>query len=173
MWIFGYGSLIWRPDLPFVESLDGIVKGWTRRFWQGSADHRGVPGDPGRVVTLVPHPGAHCWGRAYRVAPEHIDETLARLDHREKGGYSRHSVSVTNIHGDVVIPDALIYVAQQDNPDWLGPAPLPQIAAQIRRCVGPSGPNDAYLTRLAEALRQMGAEDPHVFELDDLVRGTP
>src|SRR5581483_11846825 len=66
MWIFAYGSLIFRPDFPWIERRRAFVRGWARRFWQGSPDHRGVPEAPGRVVTLVARDG-FCGGCAYRI----------------------------------------------------------------------------------------------------------
>ncbi|WP_437641142.1 gamma-glutamylcyclotransferase [Sorangium sp. So ce854] len=171
-WIFGYGSLIWRPAFRFEQMAPGYVVGWSRRFWQGSTDHRGVPGAPGRVVTLVPEPGARCWGIAYRVAEADLDEVLRALDHREKGGYARCDMPLTTA-GDMesrAARTAIVYMATPDNPDYLGPAPLPVIAAQVLASHGPSGPNVEYVLRLADALASMNADDDHVFELARLLR---
>ena len=57
-WIFGYGSLVWRPAFPHAERRAANVRGWVRRFWQGSPEHRGVRDAPGRVLTLAPRPEA-------------------------------------------------------------------------------------------------------------------
>jgi len=166
-WIFGYGSLVWRPAFAFVERRPATIHGWHRRFWQGSTDHRGVPGAPGRVVTLTPAEGGVTVGAAFRPEPSQRAAILAALDHREKGGYERLRLPLRDLDG-AVFGEGLVYTATPENPSWLGAAPLPDIAAQIRRSRGPSGPNDEYLLRLAEALRGMGADDPHVFALEAL-----
>jgi glutathione-specific gamma-glutamylcyclotransferase len=171
LWVFGYGSLVWRPAFEYRERHPGFITGWARRFWQGSTDHRGVPEAPGRVVTLVPRAGAQCWGVVYRVEPQEAPRVLAMLDHREQGGYARHRVDV-EVGGDRVC-GALVYVATPDNPHYAGPAPPEQIAAQIRRCEGPSGPNLEYALRLAEALRAMRAKDEHVFAIEAMLRADP
>ncbi len=169
LWIFGYGSLVWRPAFAHAERRHGFVRGYSRRFWQGSTDHRGVPGAPGRVVTLLPASAdERCWGTVYRVEPGREQEVLAGLDFREQGGYERRRVEVT--HAEGAIADVLVYLATPDNSNWLGEAPLEQIAEQVLRSVGPSGPNVEYVLRLADALARMGASDEHVEALAELVR---
>lgn len=167
IWLFGYGSLIWRPDFEHRERRPASIDGWTRRFWQGSTDHRGVPEAPGRVVTLVPEPGARCHGVAYRVAPEVAAQVFAALDHRERGGYLRVELPLrlARDHPPQIVT-ARMYLATADNPNYLGPAPLTTIAAQILHSRGPSGPNLEYLLRLAESLREQDADDEHVFALE-------
>ena len=156
VWLFGYGSLIFKADFPFLARRPASIAGWTRRFWQGSHDHRGTLDAPGRVATLVPEPGAVCHGMAYLVTPEEF----AHLDHREKNGYLRLATSMTFDDGSAT--DGLVYIATGDNAAFLGAAPEAEIARQIDAARGPSGPNRDYLFALAQALRDMGRDDAHV-----------
>lgn len=167
IWLFGYGSLIWRPDFPFIQAQVGTISGWTRRFWQGSHDHRGVPDAPGRVVTLVPRAMATCGGMAFEVSEVDAETVLAGLDYREKNGYERHQVDCLLCNGDTV--NCLVYLASESNDAFLGDRPSAEIAAQIRTASGPSGSNKEYLLKLAQALREHGLHDDHVFELEKLV----
>ena len=171
LWVFGYGSLVWRPAFPFTARRPAHIRGWRRRFWQGSTDHRGVPGAPGRVVTLLPDPdpGARCYGMAYAVSAGHAPAVLAQLDHREKGGYTRDRLALYLDDGSI-IAEGLVYRATPDNPNYLGPAPLDDIAEQVVRSVGPSGPNPEYVLRLHDALAEMGVDDPHLSGLAAAVR---
>ena len=167
-WVFGYGSLIWRPDFEFIESQPADLSGYKRRFWQGSHDHRGVPEQPGRVVTLIPQPDTHCTGKAYLIEAEVVQRTFERLDHREKNGYERVHTTL-NLHDGRAV-EGLVYIAPRNNFAYLGEAPLPEVAQQILHSVGPSGRNIDYLFDLADALRELQAHDPHIFELESLVK---
>jgi cation transport regulator ChaC len=165
-WLFGYGSLIWRQDFPFLDARPAFVTGWERRFWQGSHDHRGVPDDPGRVVTLIRSSGRRCYGRAFLIEPD----VFEHLDHREINGYRRYPV-------DLGLPQAqvpgVMYVADTDNPAFLGDAPIDAMVAQIRRCAGASGTNVEYVLELARALRALDETDPHVEDLAARLGTTP
>ncbi|MDH5673127.1 MAG: gamma-glutamylcyclotransferase [Myxococcales bacterium] len=174
-WIFGYGSLVWRPDFPYLEARPALVHGWARRFYQGSVDHRGVPGAPGRVVTLLPDPQERCWGRAFCVSAQIWHQVIDRLDAREVGGYERVELRlrldpVADVGRAPALQPALTYIATEDNENYLGPAPLEAIAAQVLGAQGPSGPNIEYVLRLAEAMRDIGADDTHLYGLEREVR---
>ena len=157
-WIFGYGSLIWRVDFPYHEREKATIDGWSRRFWQGSHDHRGTPEAPGRVLTLTPDGGARCVGMAYLVD----EDVFEHLDYREKNGYERVDVSIRLADRDV---PGVTYIGAEGNFAYLGPAPLAEIAAQIARSLGPSGRNIDYLLELDAALASLGVTEPHVRSL--------
>ena len=165
-WVFGYGSLIYKVDFPVLDRAEARIEGWSRRFWQGSHDHRGRPEAPGRVATLIRTPGRSCRGVAWRVSHDVFDH----LDHREKNGYARYRLPMQMIDADHPTAAGVIYVAEEGNPAWLGPAPDAELAAQIATAEGPSGTNADYLFRLADALRERDEDDDHVFELERRVR---
>eukprot|EP00794_Sanderia_malayensis_P018145 gene18145-19955_t len=169
VWIFGYGSLIWKTNFPYSKKLFGFIRSYSRRFWQGSTDHRGVPGKPGRVATLIKDNKSVTWGMAYEVLPRSVPEVMAYLDHREKGGYTLHSVQFYPKDGFSIPFKVLVYIATESNEEYLGDAPLNDIAKQIATSRGPSGENSEYLLRLAQAVRVMGVRDDHLFELETRV----
>lgn len=164
-WVFGYGSLIYKVDFPWLRREVASITGWQRRFWQGSHDHRGTPEQPGRVVTLTRAPGWRCKGVAYLV--EH--SVFEHLDHREKNGYQRIATEIRFEHsGDT--GDGVFYIAKPDNHAFLGEAPIEEIAAHIARSHGPSGSNRDYVLQLAAALQELDDRDEHVLALASLLR---
>jgi cation transport protein ChaC len=187
VWIFGYGSLVWRPEFPHLRAQPAFIRGYARRFWQGSTDHRGLPGRPGRVVTLLPEchesldedesgAGDPCWGTAYEIPSSDPEKVFAGLDHRERGGYDRVELEITlaaNTHsvksdgsGDSGRAAGVVYIASPENPNYLGAASIREIASQVANASGPSGANPEYVFELARSLREMGASDAHVFAVE-------
>ncbi|NUP07930.1 MAG: gamma-glutamylcyclotransferase [Polyangiaceae bacterium] len=167
LWVFAYGSLMFRPAFPFAAREPAFIEGFERRFWQGSTDHRGVPGAPGRVVTLMPSAGARCFGVAFGVADADASTVLDGLDFRERGGYSRLELPLLRTSDSTLVSTGLVYVANPDNENWLGPATIDDIAMQVRTSVGPSGRNVDYVIGVARALVDIGAVDEHVFDIAD------
>jgi glutathione-specific gamma-glutamylcyclotransferase len=168
MWIFGYGSLIWKTEFEFEEKVLGYVEGYVRRFWQGSHDHRGTPERPGRVVTLISkaqheelYPNEpfenKVWGTAYKINSDNIEEVRNYLDYREKNGYSLEYVRFWSI--DHCSFNALLYIASPNNEAFLGPKPPNEIVNHILTSAGPSGPGYEYLFHLILALHQHWPEE--------------
>ncbi|KAJ6798397.1 gamma-glutamylcyclotransferase 2-3 [Iris pallida] len=176
MWVFGYGSLIWKAGFNYDGKLFGCIKGYRRVFYQGSTDHRGTPEFPGRTVTLEPLDGQVCWGVAYKVSGEENEKiALSYLEVREKQYDTKVYLDFYTDPNSIIpeVTGVLVYVASPDkriNENYLGPAPLEEMAKQIVQAEGPSGPNRDYLFQLEEALNQLGCEDTHVRDLAKEVR---
>ncbi|KIX01724.1 uncharacterized protein Z518_09450 [Rhinocladiella mackenziei CBS 650.93] len=176
IWLFGYGSLIWKPPPHFDERIPGYIKG---------EDHRGTPEAPGRVVTLIQRSfwetlddpqreteGDYVWGVAYHIIPSKVREVKEYLDIREINGYS---IQHTPFHpADSSLPDldCLVYIGMPDNPQFLGALPPQMIAETINASIGPSGENRDYLLHLEQALNELSPDsrDEHITDLARRVR---
>lgn len=179
VWLFGYGSLIWRPAIAHTATFDGYITPFRRAFYQASTDHRGTPDAPGRVVTLLSPPAGvspvrdddptwRVYGRAFRLPDASAAAILTDVDVREQGGYRRTAVAVHPVGGGPPLTNVVCYVGEEANPMWRGRDAAERdeaaIAAIIDTAVGPSGANDEYLERLHDALGGLGG-DPHVASL--------
>jgi len=184
LWIFGYGSLCWRPAFAHSETFVGSVHGWGRFFAQRSCDHRGTPEQPGLVATLLTDsqlialgakapsaPASVTCGVCYLVPPAEADAVLAALDFREKGGYTRELIDVYP-RGATNAVKALLYSATPDNPGFSAEMLNSESTAAsiIGRAHGPSGPNREYLLKMAHWLEEVGERDEHI---ETLVRLMP
>uniref|UniRef100_A0AC34QRE9 Gamma-glutamylcyclotransferase n=1 Tax=Panagrolaimus sp. JU765 TaxID=591449 RepID=A0AC34QRE9_9BILA len=169
MYVFGYGSLLWYTDFPFVEAIPGVVPGYARRFWQLSPDHRGNELSPGRVVTLIPDATSQTWGLAYKVPDEAIESTFAYLNFRERAGYRCEQVQFyPDNGGEPFLLHVYISLEGVDNPYYTGPTEMEEIVSTIVKSRGKSGSNLEYALRLAHCQRKMAPhiQDDHLFELE-------
>lgn len=181
MWIFGYGSLIWKADFEFEERRPCFIRGYVRRFWQGSNDHRGTVEAPGRVVTLISSSEYSklskdsvsdieehiVWGVAYRIAQDKVEEVSDHLDFREKNGYEIVTVDIFDMAGTLITTDCRTYIAKSSNDSFLGPRDISEMARHIVHSVGPSGANWEYASNLRDAHLELfkGKEDRHLHDL--------
>ena len=171
VWIFGYGSLIWKPGFDWAEQRLATLTGWRRRFCMTSIQYRGTPEAPGLVLALDADPQGLCHGVAYRLAPETAEETLAYLRARElvTNAYDEHRLPLDLDDGRTV--EAYAYVMNRAHPQYCGGLSLAEQAEVIARAVGPMGPNADYLLNTVASLAALGLEDAELAELAALVRG--
>ncbi|CAL1170663.1 unnamed protein product [Cladocopium goreaui] len=181
--VFGYGSLIFRPGFPFKRSYPASVRGFLRRFWQRSCDHRGTPEAPGRVLALLrcsdvtdvdPSDRSDVvTGMAYEVEMEDWPAVLEALDIRERHGYTRTLAELHSSEGLPLGRQGVVYCAHQPQQSaaYTGPEPVEATAQVIRTAKGPSGPNEEYLFSLLDAMESNGLPaDPYLTSLSAAVR---
>jgi glutathione-specific gamma-glutamylcyclotransferase len=157
LWVFGYGSLMWRPGFATIERQRATLTGWHRAFCISSTHHRGTMLRPGLVLGL--DRGGVCEGVAYRVAGAVSREVLGYLRARElvNGVYREIRTPVRLADGRVV--RALAYIVERAHPSYAGAAPLAIQARMIRGARGLSGDNLDYLVNTVGHLRAAGIRE--------------
>ncbi|MEQ8586932.1 MAG: gamma-glutamylcyclotransferase [Thalassobaculaceae bacterium] len=158
LWIFGYGSLMWRPGFEHVERSDALLRGYRRRLCVVSRHHRGTATRPGLVMGL--DRGGACRGVAYRVPAAAVAETLAYLDEREIAHYPVYRRSIVSVGlGDGARHLAVTYTVDRREADYAGSLSVPEQAAIVAGATGLSGPNPDYLRQTVEHIHAMGLRD--------------
>lgn len=156
-WVFGYGSLMWRPDFSFVERSAATLHGRRRAFCIYSVHHRGTYQRPGLVLGLAP--GGSVRGAAYRIAEEAWPQVYAYLLEREQPTetYIEARSAVRLADGRRV--ESLVFLSDIRHPQWAGALSLDRQAELIAGATGLSGRNVDYLRDLVEHLRLQGVRD--------------
>ncbi|MCG6207654.1 gamma-glutamylcyclotransferase [Rhodopseudomonas sp. HC1] len=170
LWVFGYGSLMWRPGFDFVEQLPARLIGEHRALCVYSFVHRGTPEQPGLVLGL--DRGGACRGIAFRVADKHRTQTVAYLREREQ---------VTSVYREVKrsvwLEDdarrrvsALAYVVDRGHAQYAGRLTPAEQLRLVRQGHGRSGPNRDYVLSTVHSLEAQGCRDPQLHRLAEFLR---
>lgn len=161
-WVFGYASLIWRPEFDAAEHRPALVRGWHRALRMRSRVNRGTPQQPGLVFALLP--GGACRGMVYRMRPEQADAEMERLWQREMptGVYDPRLLSCHTPQGHVT---ALAFTLSRRSSSCLPRLPDAQVLHILRHARGRYGSTLEYLARTAHALRDQGLHDREIERL--------
>lgn len=162
IWVFGYGSLLWRPGFGHEEVLDALLLGYHRSLCVYSWVHRGTEAQPGLVLGL--DRGGSCRGRAFRIAPAREAEVLEYLDGRElvTDVYRRKRLRVRTARG---LLNAWCYVVRRNHVQYAGRLDVARTLELVRRGQGLSGHNRDYLISTVDHLEQMGLMDGPLHDL--------
>lgn len=162
VWLFAYGSLIWKPECEFVEHRRATVYGFHRSLCLWSRSYRGTADCPGLVLAL--DRGGCCHGIAYRVAAPCVRPTFAQLWEREmqQGSYRPLWLSTHTHEGPV---RALAFVINPASPAYAGRLADAHILAVVRKACGRYGSSAEYLLNTVHSLRGHGLRDAHLERL--------
>ena len=166
-WVFGYGSLMWRPGFPFAERRAATLHGRRRAFCIYSVHHRGTYDRPGLVLGLAP--GGAVRGAAYRVDEADWAETYAYLLEREQPTETYIEARRPVRLDDGRRVESLTFLSDVSHPQWAGALDLEHQAALIAGAAGLSGRNVDYLRDLVAHLREMGVRDSSMERLLEMV----
>ncbi len=156
MWVFGYGSLMWKPGFDYLDACHARLNGYHRSLCVYSWVHRGTEERPGLVFGL--DRGGACKGFAFRISPEQESDILAYLDARElvTDVYRRKWLTIATKHGRV---PAWCYVVRRDHPQYAGRLPEGDLIALIEKGEGRSGHCRDYVLSTVSHLETLGVED--------------
>lgn len=157
LWVFGYGSLIWRPGFVFEESLQARLNGYHRSLCVFSHVHRGTPERPGLVLGL--DRGGSCVGLAFRVPLELQGEVMTYLRERELTTkvYLERMLKVHLDDGEAV--EAVCYTVDRTHRQYAGKLEEAVAAGIVTGSVGRSGPNEDYVLNTLQHLEALGIRD--------------
>ncbi len=169
LWVFAYGSLMWRPGFPYEEVAHARLTGWSRTFCIYSRYHRGSPRRPGLVLGL--DRGGMCEGMAFRVGAAAARATLAYLREREQiiSVYREAHVPVTLMTAGHRHVMALAFLVERAHPSYAGRLPIQEQARLIRGAAGLSGGNIDYLANTLAHLKELGIRERNLERLMTLV----
>ena len=165
LWVFGYGSLMWRPGFEFVEQVPARLIGEHRALCVYSFDHHGTPEKPGLVLGL--DRGGACRGIAFRVAATRRNDTVDYLRSREQ---------TTNVYREVMrsvwLEDearqrvsALAYVVDRGHVQYAGRLSLADRLRYVRQGHGRSGNNRDYVLSTVKSIEAQGFRDAQLHQL--------
>lgn len=164
LWVYGYGSLIWRPEFNFSENRPALLHGYHRSLCLWSRVNRGTPERPGLVFGL--DAGGSCRGMVYRIPAAEVAHTLTALWKREmpSGAYIPKWLSCSTKPGEV---QALAFVMDRSKDAYVSGLTHEQLVAIVRDAHGTYGSCTEYVLETAQALQEAGIHDR---KLDVLVR---
>src|SRR5437588_13076872 len=171
LWVFGYGSLIWRPGFDHLERQPARLVGAHRALCVFSHVHRGTPERPGLVLGL--DFGGACRGVAYRVWANKRAEVIAYLRGREQvtSVYRETLRGVTLLTAPERRVDALVYMIDRGHIQYAGRLDLATQLHLVRQGHGQSGPNRDYVLSTVHALEALGLFDRELHLLADRLKG--
>ncbi|WP_445322856.1 gamma-glutamylcyclotransferase [Ramlibacter sp. AN1015] len=167
LWLFGYGSLIWRPDFDFAERRPARVHGWHRALKMWSRINRGTPERPGLVFGLLS--GGSCQGMAFRISQSSVRDVLTRLWAREMvtAVYDPRWLGCHTTQGTV---EALAFTLSRRSPNHTGVLSEDEYRQIFCSACGIYGSTLDYAARTYEELRRMNIRDRHLERLLRLAR---
>jgi cation transport protein ChaC len=172
LWVFGYGSLMWRPGFDFVERVDARLLGAHRSLCVYSFVHRGTPERPGLVLGL--DRGGACRGVAFRIAAAKRAETVSYLRAREQVTMVyREFVRQVRLktHPEEHAVSALCYMVDRSHPQYAGRLGLEQQLHLVRQGHGQSGHNRDYVLQTVAALEALGYRETELHQLAERLKG--